>query len=81
MHCAASYEARSIVKFLNAKNLRACEIHREITSMYSNVMDESSVRRLCRKFNKGRENVQDKERNGWPHFVTGELSQSIDEFI
>lgn len=59
--------------------LRVCEIHQEIISVYINVMDESSVRCWCQKFNEGREYVQDKERSGQPQVVPGELIQSIDE--
>lgn len=56
-----------------------CEIHREIISVNGSVMDESSVRCWCQKFNEGREYVQDKERSGLPQVVPGELIQSIDE--
>lgn len=44
-------------------------------------MDESSVCPWFWKFNEGRENVLDKVRRGQPLVLTGELIQSVDEFI
>ena len=55
---AASCEVRAVIKFLNARNVRPCDIHRQLKEVYGdNVMDESSVRRWCRNFNLGRENT------------------------
>lgn len=42
-NCAAGREVRSVIKVLNAKNMRPSEIYREIPTMYSSVFDESSM--------------------------------------
>lgn len=42
----------------------ACKIYREITAVNGSVINESSVRSWCRKFNDGRANVYDKEKSG-----------------
>lgn len=73
----SSCEVRSIIRFLNAKNIRANEIYREITAAYGSVIDESSV---CwyQKFNEGRVNLHDVEKISRP---TNDLIQSVIEFI
>jgi hypothetical protein len=71
---AADCEVRSVKRFLNAQNVRAIDIHRQLTAVYSEgVMDESSVRKWCRMFNEGRANVRDEERCGRPSLITEDL--------
>jgi hypothetical protein len=42
----ADSEVRSVIRFLNAQNVRAIEIHRQLTAVYGEgVMNESSVRK------------------------------------
>jgi hypothetical protein len=55
-------EVPSVICFLNAQNVRALDIHRQLTTMYGEgVMNDSSVRKWCRMFNAGRTNVHDEE--------------------
>jgi hypothetical protein len=51
---SADCEVRSVIRFLNAQNVRAIDIHRQLTAVYGEgVMNESSVRKCCRTFNEG----------------------------
>jgi hypothetical protein len=43
---------RSVIRFLNAKNILAVEIHRQLLEVYGEVvMNEGDVRKWCRLFN------------------------------
>ena len=39
----AKCEARSVIRFLNAKDERPAEIHKQIVAVYGNVMDRQNV--------------------------------------
>ena len=55
-------EVRSIIRFLNAQNVRPIEIYRQIKQVYGdNAMNEASVRKWCIMFNQGRTNVHDED--------------------
>ncbi|GBN48854.1 hypothetical protein AVEN_178306-1 [Araneus ventricosus] len=57
----ADCEARSVIRFLNAKEVKPAEIHRQLVEVYAqNVMTDGMVRKWVRKFNDGRTNVHDK---------------------
>lgn len=78
----ATCEVRSVIRFLNAENVRPSEIHRRITEVYgTGTMDESSVRRWVRNFKQGRDNVHDEERSGRPSLITDDLKKRVDDFI
>jgi transposase len=78
----ANCEVRPVIRFSNAQNVRAIDIHRQLTAMYGEgVMNESSVRKWCRMFNEGRTNVHDEERSGRPSVITVDLKKQIDEQI
>jgi len=67
----ASCEIRSVIKFLNAKNVRPAEIYRQVCEVYGeNAMSDGMVRRWCRMFSEGRTNVHDDDRSGRPSLVT-----------
>lgn len=74
-------EVRSVIRFLNAKKLPSCEIHRQVLEVYGDVMDESTVRRWCRMFKAGRKNVHEDKRIGRPTVITDDLVSSVDAFI
>ncbi|GBO26776.1 hypothetical protein AVEN_136984-1 [Araneus ventricosus] len=62
---SADCEVRSIIRFLNAKNAKPAEIHRQIVEIYGeNVMTDGMVRKWVRQFNDGRTNVHDEARSG-----------------
>jgi hypothetical protein len=56
----AAYEMRSVIRFVNARNMKPADIHRQICEVYGELaMCNSMVRRRVRHFNEGRENVHD----------------------
>jgi hypothetical protein len=74
----ADCEVLSVIRFLNAQIVRAIDIHRQLTTVYSkSVINESSVRKRCRMFNEGRANVHDEERSGRPSLITEELKNKL----
>jgi len=55
---AADCEIRSLIRFLNARNVLPSEIHHQIFQVYGdNVMSDGMVRKWVRMLNEGRENV------------------------
>ncbi|GBN32494.1 hypothetical protein AVEN_89338-1 [Araneus ventricosus] len=74
----ASCEIRAVIKFLNARNVRPCEIYRQISeNCGENAMNEGMVRKWVRMFNEGRENAHDEERSGRPSLITEELVRAL----
>ena len=56
----ADCEIRSVILFLNAKNVLSSEIHHHICQVYGdNAMSDGMVRKWVRMFNEGWENVRD----------------------
>ena len=56
----ADCEIRSVIRFLNARNVLPSEIHHQICQVYGdNAMSDGMVRKCVRMFNEGRENVHD----------------------
>jgi transposase len=79
---AATCELRSVIRFLNAKNIKPVDIHRQICEVYGeNAMSDSMVRRWMRLFNEGRTNVHDEERTGRPSLISDVLVQEIEKKI
>ena len=75
----ADCELRSVIRFLNARNVRPSEIHRQICEVYGeNVMTDGMVRKWIRMFNEGRENVHDEKRSGRPSLVNDDLVRKVD---
>jgi transposase len=65
-------EIRSVIRFLNARNVKPADIHRQICEAYGeNVMSDGLVRKWVRKFKEGRDSVHDEPRSGRPSVVTG----------
>ena len=65
---AADCEIRSLIRFLDARNVLPSEIHHQICQVYGdNAMSDGMVRKWVRMFNGGRENVHDDVR---PHSAT-----------
>ena len=60
----AACEMRSVIRFLNAKNMKPAEICQLCDVYGEHAMSSSVVRRWVRLFNEGRENVHDDPRSG-----------------
>jgi len=57
---AADCEIRSVIWFLNARNVLPSEIHHHICQVYGdNAMSDGTVRKWVRMFNEKRENMHD----------------------
>lgn len=60
-------EIRSVIRFLTAKKVAPIDIHRQLVEVYGEkCIDVKNVRKWCREFLSGRENVHDEERTGRP---------------
>jgi hypothetical protein len=70
---------RAVIRFLWAKKIQPADIHRQVREVYGEgTMSESMVRRWCRQFESGRDNVHDSKRSGRPNIVTSDLVQQIE---
>ena len=59
----ADCEVRGVIRFLQAENVRPCEIHQRLVEVYGeHVMNAASVRKWCIMFTNGRTDVHDAER-------------------
>jgi hypothetical protein len=77
----AGCEIRSVIKFLNAKNVRPAKIDWQVCEVYGeNAMSDGMVRRWCRMFSEGRMNVHD-DRSDRPSLVTPDLLDQVNEKI
>jgi len=72
-------EMRSVIRFLNAKNMKPGEIHHQFCDMYGeHAMSSSVVQRWGRLFNEVRENVHDGPRSGRPFVVNEDLVHAVE---
>jgi hypothetical protein len=55
----AKCEVGSVIRFLNAKVERPAQIHKQIVSVYGNVMNRQNVTKWWREFSEGRTDVHD----------------------
>jgi len=79
---AADCEIRSVIRFLNARNVLPSQIHHRICQVYGdNAMSDSMVRKWVRMFNEGRENVHDEARSGRPSLVNDDLVRQVNERV
>ena len=78
----ADCEIRSVIRFLNARNVLPSEINHQICQVYGdNAMSDGMVRRLVRMFNEGRANMHDEARSGSPSFVNADLVRKVNERV
>jgi hypothetical protein len=78
----ATCEIQSVIKFLNAKNVRLAEIYWQVCEVYGeNAMSDGMMRRWCRMFSEGRTNFHDDDRSGCTSLVTAHLLDQVHEKI
>jgi len=65
----AKWEVRSVIRFLNAKDERPAEIHKQIVAVCGNFMNRQNVTKWCREFSEGRTDVHEEQRSGWPSLI------------
>ena len=79
---AADCEIRSVICFLNARNVLPSEIHHQICQVYGdNVMSDGTVRKWVQMFNEGRENVHDEAQSRHPSLVNDDLVCKVNERV
>ena len=72
MNRPADCAIRSVIRFLNARNVKPPDIHCHIFEVYGeNDVSDGMVRKWVRNFNEGHVNVRDEPRSGRPSLVTG----------
>ena len=75
----ADCEIRSVISFLNARNIN---IHPQLCQVYGeDAISDGMVRRWVRKFNEGRVSVHDEQRTGRPSLINDDLVRAVDEKI
>jgi len=78
----ATCEMQSVILFLNAKNMKPAEIHRQLCDVYGeDAMSSLVVWRRVQLFNEGRENVHDDLWSGRPSVVNEVLVHAVEEKI
>jgi transposase len=78
----AACEMRSVIRFLNARNMKPADIHRQLCEAYrEHAGSDSMVRRWARHFIEGRENVHDDSRSGRPPVVNEDLVRAVKEKV
>jgi len=79
---AADCEKRSVIRFLNARNVIPNEIHHQICQLYGdNAMSDGMVRSWVRMFNEGRKNVHDEAWSGRLSLVNDDLVRKVNERV
>jgi len=75
-------EIRSVISFLNARDVLPSEIHHQICQVYGdNAKSDGMVRKWVRMFTEGRENVHDEARSGRPSLVNADLVRKVNERV
>jgi len=74
----ADCEVRDMIRFLQAENVRPCEIHQRLVAVYGeHVMNAASIRKWCIMFTNGRTDVHDTEKSGRPSVITDALKEKV----
>jgi hypothetical protein len=75
----AACEMRSVISFLNARNMKLADIHRQLCEVYGeHGMSDFMVRRWVRHFNERRENVHHDPRSCRPSVVNRDLVRAVE---
>jgi hypothetical protein len=71
----------SVIRFLNARNMKLADIHRQLCEVYGeHAMSDSVIRRWVGHFN-GRENVHDDPQSSRPPVVNEDLVRVVEAKI
>jgi hypothetical protein len=78
----AAHEMRSVIYFLNARNMKLADIHPQLWEVYGqHAMSDSMVRKWVRHCNEGCKNVHDDPRSDLPSVVNEDLVHAMEEKI
>jgi hypothetical protein len=79
IECPADCEIRFVIRFLNARNVKPADMHRQICEVYGeNTMTDGMVRKWVRKFEESRDKVHDKPRSDRPSVVSDYLLRAVE---
>jgi len=74
----ANCEIRTVIRFLNARNVLPSEIHHQICQVYGdNAMSDGMVRKRVWMFNDGGENVHDEARSRRPSLLNDDWVRKV----
>jgi hypothetical protein len=71
-------ELCSVIWFVNPKVECSVEMHKQIVSVYGDVMNRQNVTKWCHEFFEGRTDVHDKQRSGRASSISDDLLQKIE---
>jgi transposase len=75
-------EIRSVIHFLNARNVKPADIRCQICDVYGqNAVSGGMVRKWVRKVNKGRYNIHDEPRSSRPSVVSDDLVHAVESKV
>jgi hypothetical protein len=74
----AKCEVRSIIWFLNAKGEHPAEIHKQIVTVYGDIINQQNVMKWCHEFSEGRTDVNDEQRSGRRSLISDNLLQKTE---
>jgi len=74
----AKCKVRSVIRFLNAKDGRPAEIHKQIFAVYGNFMNRQDVTKWCHEFSERRTDVHDEQGSSRPSLIFDDLLQEIE---
>ncbi|GBO27859.1 hypothetical protein AVEN_104791-1 [Araneus ventricosus] len=72
-------EERSVIRFLHAKVECPEDSHRQIVSVYGNIMNRHNVTKWCRAFSEDRTDVHEEHRTGRPSVISDALLRRTEE--
>jgi hypothetical protein len=76
---SAACKMLSVIRFLNAGNLKPAGTHRQLCEVYGgHAMSDSIIRRWVRHFNERRENVHDDPRSDRPSVVNEGMMRAVE---
>jgi len=78
----ANCEVQRVIRFLQAENVRPCEIHQRLVAVNGeHIMNAASVRKWSILFTNGRTDVHDAEKSGRPSVITDALNEKVNHII
>ena len=79
---AADCEIRSVIHFLNARDVLPSESHHQISQVYGdNAVSDGMVRKWVQIFNERRENMHNEAQSGCPSLVNADLLRKVNERV
>jgi transposase-like protein len=77
-----AYEMLSVIHFLNERNMKPADIHRQLCEVCGeHATSDSMLRRWVRYLNEGRESVHNYPQSGRPSVVNEDLVRAVEEKI